>query len=192
MMMKKKGGREQGREGGREGGRIWIWIWIWVSGPILRLTGRLGRRKMAFPTALQIGWPCHVRCIPQALHGPFPAPLALGQCLGHAPLGTRSAPGSTRRPHPAPAPGRRATQTLSPLLPQPLALPLAQPLALPQPQPRHALAIAAATIPHTTSPSAHCPCLGPCPCPCTSSDAEIGQNMAKKSRWGILGGSSHI
>ena len=42
-----------GRGAGREEGRTWIWIW----GPILRLTGRLGRSTMASPTTPHIGRP---------------------------------------------------------------------------------------------------------------------------------------
>ena len=33
---------------------------------------------MASPMTLHIGRPCHVRCTPQALDRPFPAPFALG------------------------------------------------------------------------------------------------------------------
>ena len=58
------------------GGGVWILDLVW--GPILRLTGHLGWSRMASPTTLHIGWPCHVRCTPQALDGPFPAPWGGG------------------------------------------------------------------------------------------------------------------
>ena len=81
---------------------------------------------MASPTTLQIGRPCHMRCTPQALDGPFPAPLALGWCQGHALLGIWSTPSSNPKFHCCPLWGRRATRTLSLLLPQPPALPWVQ------------------------------------------------------------------
>ena len=106
-----EGGCKGGSEGAMERGRICIWIW----GPILMLKGHLGWSTAASLMTLHVGWPCHVRCTPQALNRPFPAPLALGWCPSHAPLGMQGAPGSALRPHP----GARSGAT--PLGPCPLS-----------------------------------------------------------------------
>ena len=47
------------------------------------------------PTSSGVAVPRRSPCLGR----PFPAPWALGRCLGHTPFSTRSAPGSTRRPH---------------------------------------------------------------------------------------------
>ena len=100
---------------------------------------------MASPAALQIGGPCHVRCTPQALDGPFPAAMALGRCLGHAPLGTRGAPGSAPGPRPVARSGGAGPPGPCPLS---CGSPRHGPWRRPLPPPLHTPAIAPATVPH--------------------------------------------
>ena len=57
---------------------------------------------MASPTTLHIGPPCHMRCAPMALDGLFPALWARELCLGHTPLGSCGALGSTPTLHLSP------------------------------------------------------------------------------------------
>ena len=57
---------------------------------------------MASRTTLHIDQPCHMRCAPRALNGPFPAPWVMEPCPEHVPLGGRGTPGSTPRPRLSP------------------------------------------------------------------------------------------
>ena len=84
--------RGSGRGGLGEGGGFGFGFWIW--GSILRLTGRPGKEHDGFP-GNSAYWPA----MPCEMH-------TLGRCQGHAPLSTRSALGSTPRPHPSAHSGR--------------------------------------------------------------------------------------
>ena len=126
---------------------------------------------MASLATLHIHWPCHMRCTPRTLDGPFPTHSALGRCQGHVPLVTWSGSAAPRGPIREPTLGAGPAGLVASLAVARGTTPittLAHTCPCPCPCPLRNLS------------SAHYPCLNPCPCPCTSTDMEGGREAGRQ------------